>query len=263
MHFSWLPADRRSRFLTTGGSRLERATVETEALDTRHPPKVSEDSPPGAVVDWALGRFADRRMILTTAFGMEGCALIDMLAARAGRFTVVYMDTGFFFPETLELLDRLAERYGHLEFVNRGTKLTPEDQARRHGDRLWERDPDLCCRLRKVEPLAEVLTGVDVWMTGLRRTQSAERRALRVAEWDWQYDVLKVNALANWERKDVWEYIQAHDVPYNQLHERGYPSIGCTHCTAPVPGSSVTEYSRAGRWAGRSKSECGLHGYGI
>ncbi|MFQ5491860.1 MAG: phosphoadenosine phosphosulfate reductase family protein [Phycisphaerae bacterium] len=84
-----------------------------------------------------------------------------------------------------------------------------------------------------------------------------------MVEWEWKYDLLKINPLARWERRDVWDYIQAHQVPYNRLHEQGYPSVGCTHCTQQVPGAKVTDYSRSGRWAGQTKSECGLHGYGI
>ena len=128
--------------------------------------KVSEQSDPGVLVDWMLGRFADRRMIMTSAFGMEGCTLIDLIAARAPVFTVAYLDTGSFFPETLDLLARLRERYPHLDFVNRGTTLTFEEQAASFGDELWKRDPDLCCRLRKVEPRAEIMKDVDVWVTG-------------------------------------------------------------------------------------------------
>ena len=224
---------------------------------------VSESSSPTALVDWALHRFADQRTILTSAFGMEGCALIDMVARRVSAFTVVYLDTGFFFPETIGLLGRLVERYSHVDFVNGGTTLTLQEQQDRHGENLWRRDPNTCCWLRKIEPMAAVMEGGDVWLTGLRRSQSPTRQHLRVVEWDWKYDLLKVNPLAYWERKDVWEYIQKHDVPFNELHLRGYPTIGCTHCTAPVPGAGVTDYTRDGRWAGEEKTECGLHGDGI
>ena len=154
----------------------------------------------------------------------------------------------------------MVERYPHLTFVNRGTSLGIEEQAERYGDQLWKTDPQLCCRLRKVDPMYKVMAEVDVWITGLRRTQSATRAGLRVIDWDWRYQTLKISPLANWERSDVWDYVKEHDVPYNELHEQGYPSIGCTHCTAPVPGSSLGEYSRAGRWSDVDKTECGLHG---
>jgi phosphoadenosine phosphosulfate reductase len=220
---------------------------------------VGEESPPEAIVAWALRRFAGRELVVTTSFGMEGCALIDMVARHRVPVPVVWLDTMFLFPETYALRDRLAVRYPHLRFENRGTALTPEAQAEQFGPELWRQDPDLCCVLRKVEPMRRALHGVDVWLTGLTRSQGADRAALRVVEWDWQYQLVKVNPLAAWNRARVWEYVRAHDVPYNELHERGYPTLGCTHCTAPVPGAGPRDYSRTGRWAGTSKTECGLH----
>lgn len=224
---------------------------------------LNQDSPTEELIAWTLGRFAHQNMVMTTSFGMEGCALIDMYAAHGKPVTVIYLDTMFFFEETYDVRDRLVERYPHLKFVNRGTTLTPEEQAAKFGQEMWKSNPNLCCKLRKVEPMAEALAGVDVWITALRRSQSAERATLRVIEWDWKFQVLKINPLAKWQRPQIWEYIQSHHVPYNPLHERGYPTIGCTHCTSPVPGASVTDYTRVGRWNGRTKTECGLHGDGI
>lgn len=224
---------------------------------------IGEESTTEEIIGWSLERFADQRLVMTTSFGMEGCALIDMYAAHQKPLTVVYLDTMFFFPETYELRDRMIERYPHLEFVNRGTTLTPEEQAAVYGDELWKHNPDLCCKIRKVDPMVEVMNEVDVWITGLRRSQSNTRAAIKVVEWDWQYQVVKINPLWNWDRAQIWEYIQMHHVPYNELHERGYPTVGCTHCTKPVPGSRPGDYSRAGRWAGTGKTECGLHGAGI
>lgn len=220
---------------------------------------IADDSAPEDVIAWTLDRFAERRLALTTAFGLEGCALIDMVAAHGREVRVVWLDTHFLFPETYRLRDRLAERYPHLRFEKRGTGLTPEAQEALHGPELWRRDPDACCRIRKVDPLREVLAEVDVWMTGLTRSQSETRAATRVVEWDGQYQVLKVNPLVSWDRPRVWQYVRERGVPYNELHERGYPTLGCTHCTAPVAGASVTTYTRAGRWAGTGKTECGLH----
>ncbi|MCH8965299.1 MAG: phosphoadenylyl-sulfate reductase [Planctomycetes bacterium] len=228
-----------------------------------YPAQVGEDSPADQLIAWCMDYFGDRTLGVTTSFGMEGCALIDMIARTSRPLTVVYMDTMFFFKETYALRDRMIERYPHLEFVNRGTTLTPEQQASIHGPELWKRDSDLCCKIRKVDPMREVMKDVDVWITGLRRDQSKARANIRILEWDWQYQVLKFNPLASWSRKQIWEYIQANKVPYNALHEQGYPTVGCTHCTTPVPGSTIGEYSRAGRWVGTEKSECGLHGDGI
>ncbi len=225
--------------------------------------RVSPDSEPGRIVAWALERFANQRTIVTTQFGMEGCALIDMCARTRKPIEVVYLDTMFLFPETYALRDRLAQTYANITIINRGTELTPEQQTKQHGEALWEHNPDRCCRLRKVEPMARVMEDVDVWLTGLRRTQSATRANVQIIEWDWKYEVLKVNPLADWSRPQVWKYIQEHNVPYNPLHEHGYPTLGCTHCTKRVPGSSVTDYTRNGRWQGKGKTECGLHGDGI
>jgi phosphoadenosine phosphosulfate reductase len=220
---------------------------------------IHDDSPPERVVAWALERIAARTLVVTTSFGMEGCALIDMVAAHRRPVRVVYLDTMFLFPETYALRDRMVERYPHLTFENRGTSLTPAEQERRFGPELWRRDPDACCRLRKVEPMRAALAGADVWIAGLTRSQSASRAALEVVAWDWQYQVVKVNPLASWSRAQIWEYVRTRGVPYNELHERGYPTIGCTHCTVPVPGSALGEYSREGRWTGEPKTECGLH----
>lgn len=222
-------------------------------------PRASEASSPQEIVAWTLNRFAHQRMIMTTSFGMEGCALVDMYARHQQPMTVVYLDTMFFFPETYALRDRMAERYPMMDFVNRGTTLTPEQQADIYGDELWKKDPHLCCHLRKVAPMAEVMKDVDVWITGLRRDQSSSRSHIRVVDWDWKFEVLKISPLAHWDRRKVWEYVKANDVPYNILHEKGYPSIGCVQCTQCVAGLEVGEYTRAGRWSDTDKTECGLH----
>ena len=221
--------------------------------------EIGEDSPPERVVAWMLGRFAGRRLVMTTAFGMEGCALIDMIARHDVPLDVLYLDTGFLFRETLELRDRLAQRYPRLRFENRGIALTPEAQDALYGPELWARNPDACCELRKVEPMRQALAGVDVWVTGLMRSQSASRAGLRVAEWDWKYQLLKVHPLAGWDRARVWDYVRQQNVPYNELHDRGYPTLGCTHCTLPVAGNVTGEYTREGRWRWLEKNECGLH----
>ncbi|MDX1383681.1 MAG: phosphoadenylyl-sulfate reductase [Thermoanaerobaculia bacterium] len=217
------------------------------------------ETPTEDFVCWTLERFKGWRRVFTTSFGMEGCALVDMYARRTESFEVSYLDTGFFFDETYELIERMRERYPHVAFVDRGTRLTPEAQAEAYGDELWKTDPDRCCQLRKVEPLRALMGRADIWISGLRRSQSPTRAGIRLVEWDPRFDVLKLNPLTYWERSDVWSYVQKHDVPYNPLHERGYPSVGCTHCTVPVNGLRVGEYTRLGRWNGRDKTECGLH----
>jgi phosphoadenosine phosphosulfate reductase len=216
---------------------------------------------PEETVAWAVGRFGPR-LIVTTGFGMEGCVMIDMLWRQAGAngsVPVHYLDTHFLFPETHALRERLEARYPGLVFINSGTALTPAQQEAAHGPALWASHPDRCCELRKVEPMRRLLSGAEGWMTAVRRSQSAERSATNPVEWDGRFGVTKISPLAHWSRERVWDYAVANGVPYNELHEQGYPTIGCTHCTKPVPGALVTDYSRAGRWAGTGKTECGLH----
>jgi phosphoadenosine phosphosulfate reductase len=133
---------------------------------------------------------------------------------------------------------------------------SPEEQERIQGPALWLGSPDQCCNLRKVEPLRRKLGELQAWITSIRRDQTADRASAGKIEWDEKFGLVKINPIADWNSKQVWQYIREHDVPYNSLHERDYPSIGCTHCTRAVrPG----EDPRAGRWAGMSKTECGLH----
>lgn len=239
----------------------EPSPVEAEARDDQG---LCEYSKPGDLISWALDRFRGRNILTTTAFGMEGCALIDMIARAGGGIDVVYLDTHFFFRETLELRDRLIRRYPNMRFINGGTGYTPDQQAIDHGPDLWKRDPDLCCKIRKVDPMRDVMRGRDVWITGLRRSQSQTRAGLKVIQWDWKFHVLKFSPIAHMERAEIWQYVQDNDVPFNELHLRDYPTVGCTHCTSPVPGSSPADYSRDGRWKGQGKTECGLHfGEGI
>lgn len=224
---------------------------------------VGESATAETLIPWVFERFADQRVVMTSQFGMEGCALIDMLARHANGLKVVSIDTEFFFPETYQLRDRLIRRYKNIDFVGVTPALSPEQQAVVHGDELWKRNPAQCCMMRKVEPLRRVMQDVDVWVTALRRSQSKTRAKIKKVEWDWQYQVVKINPLAEWSRDDVYAYVKQHDVPYNPLHERGYPSIGCVQCTERVAGASATDYSRGGRWSAFEKTECGLHGDGI
>jgi phosphoadenosine phosphosulfate reductase len=174
------------------------------------------------------------------------------------RTPLFYLDTDFLFPETYELRDRIVQQYGlaPAQVIQVKSRLTPEQQAAEYGEALWVRDPDRCCELRKVEPLIRILGGYRAWITGIRRDQAPTRAQARVIEWDQKFGLVKVNPLAAWTTADVWTYIKANGVPYNPLHDRHYPSIGCTHCTAPVlPG----EDPRSGRWKNFGKTECGLH----
>lgn len=213
-----------------------------------------EGCPPEEILAEAAARFGPR-LAFATGFGAEGCVLVDVIARHRLQVEVLTLDTGLFFPETRRLWRELEERYG-LTIRAVRPRLAVEEQAAAHGARLWERDPDACCRMRKVEPLAEALDGLDAWVAAIRREQTPERRHARVVERDRRFGLLKVNPLAAWTHARVREYVREHDVPVNALHARGYPSIGCWPCTTPV---RAGEDPRAGRWRHGEKTECGLH----
>ena len=207
------------------------------------------------ILRWAVERYG-RRLTFSTGFGPEGCALIDMIARHDVPIDLFTLDTGLLFPETRELWSELQDRYGVT--IRGGRPIqTVQEQAATHGDKLWERSPDSCCKLRKVFPLRAQLARVDAWVTAIRREQTPQRANAMTVEWDEKFAIAKVNPLVRWTKTDVWSYLDAHGVPYNRLHDRDYPSIGCTHCTTAV---SDGEDERAGRWRGISKTECGLHG---
>ncbi|MBX6350199.1 MAG: phosphoadenylyl-sulfate reductase [Clostridia bacterium] len=214
-----------------------------------------EEAPPEEIVRWAVETFHPR-IALACSFGAEDVALVDMAARVREGVRVFYLDTGLHFPETYDVRDRIRARYP-IELIRVAPALTVAEQAEIHGPELWRRDPDACCRMRKVEPLRAFLKGYDAWITGIRREQAPTRAAARPVEWDAKFGLVKVNPLVRWRAGDVWAYVLAHDVPYNPLHDQGYPSIGCMPCTTPVaPG----EDPRSGRWRGAGKTECGLHG---
>ncbi|HXM35466.1 MAG TPA: phosphoadenylyl-sulfate reductase [Pyrinomonadaceae bacterium] len=209
---------------------------------------------PEVILRWAIDQFG-QEVALATGFGAEGCVLVSMLADIDTRARIFYLDTDLLFPETYALRDQLEARYG-VRFEQRATGLSLAAQAARHGERLWERRPDECCRLRKVEPLRETLAGLHAWITAIRREQSPTRAATGIVERDAQFGLIKINPLASWSSQDIRDFIVEHDVPSNPLHEQGYGSIGCVPCTTPV---QIGEDPRAGRWRGTSKTECGIH----
>jgi phosphoadenosine phosphosulfate reductase len=182
------------------------------------------------------------RLYVACSFQKEASVILDMLVRiePAARFFV--LDTGVLFEETYETWRRVEAHYG----------ITIDRYTGEWVDRLWESDPDACCGMRKVEPLERALTGVDAWITGLRRDQAPARAGTPKLAWDDAHGKWKAAPLAGWTDKDVWRYIVANDVPYNPLHDKNFASIGCTHCTVPGAG-------REGRWAGTDRIECGLH----
>jgi phosphoadenosine phosphosulfate reductase len=203
----------------------------------------------GDVLDAALERLHPS-LALACSFQKEESVLLDMLLEREPKARVFTLDTHVLFPESYALWRELEQRYGIRIEVFEGPSLGR--QAATHGEALWERNPDLCCSIRKVAPLAEALSGLDGWITGVRRDQAPSRAGTPKLGWDDRHELWKACPLADWTDNDVWAYVRERELPVNPLHDRGYASIGCTHCTAPGAG-------RDGRWVGSGKTECGLH----
>ncbi len=207
------------------------------------------------ILKWAYGHFGDE-LVYACSFGAEGMVLIDLISQVKEDARILFLDTNVHFPETYRLIERAKARYPRLRIEMIQPELTLSEQAAKYGEELWARDPDKCCQLRKVEPLARALTGTRAWLSGLRREQSPTRAKTQFVNLDHKFQSIKICPLIHWTWKDVWNYIMDHRLPYNELHDHGYPSIGCMHCTLPVGEGGD---SRAGRWAGFGKTECGLH----
>ncbi len=214
-----------------------------------------EGKHPEEALRWAFDTFGDRVALAQSFGGASGAVLMDIAAKLKPSVKVFYLDTDFLFPETYANIEEAKRRYG-IQPIAYKSLLTPEQQAAQYGPELWKRDPDRCCELRKVEPNARALQGLDAWITGIRRDQAGARSAIGIVEWNEKFGLVKINPVAHWDKKQVWDYILKHKVPYNALLDKGYKSIGCTYCTRAV---GANEDERAGRWAGTDKIECGLH----
>ena len=208
-----------------------------------------ERLPAEDVLRWAAEEFGDG-LCLSCSWQKQSSVLVHMASELDLDVDIVELDTHLFFKESYETRERLVERYG-LSLVVPDV-ITIAEQHKREGPNLWETNPDRCCHIRKVEPLIQALEPYDAWVSGIRREQSPSRAGVRKLERSERYGVWKIQPLADWSEKDVWRYIVDNDVPYNDLHDRGYSSIGCTHCTRPGD-------AREGRWAQTDKVECGLH----
>ena len=209
---------------------------------------------PERILRWAVTEFHPL-LTMATAFGAEGCCLIHLLAEIEPGVRIFNLDTGYQFPETLRLRERIKRRYGiEVEFIR--PELTVQEYEAEHGGPLYRLRPDQCCHDRKGLPLRAAVFGYDAWLSAIRRDQTSHRAAAGVVQWDAKFSLVKVNPLLFWTKNDVWQFILDHDVPYNPLHDQGYPSIGCWPFTRPV---GAGEDERAGRWSGTAKKECGLH----
>lgn len=213
-----------------------------------------EDASPFDILAWASETFGEG-LAIVTSFQITGIAALHMLQRIAPSTPVLTLDTGLLFPETQDLIKDLERRL-QLDLRRIKPRQTPRQQARDYGDRLWERNPDRCCHIRKTIPLREALIGFEAWVTGLRRDQSAGRAGTPILSRDSRSGLVKLSPFANWSEAQVWAYIREHDLPSNKLHRVGYPSIGCWPCTKA---SAENADGRSGRWANRAKSECGIH----
>ncbi|WP_082093285.1 phosphoadenylyl-sulfate reductase [Demequina sediminicola] len=204
------------------------------------------------IADWAVATFGDH---LIVAASMQDTILPHMFGTRHEGVDVLFLETGYHFAETIETRDEAARRFP-ITIVNAESELSIEQQTAKYGKDLFATDPNLCCQLRKVEPLKRALSGYDAWVTGVRRVDAVTRSEMPVVSWDAKHGLVKINPLALWDDAAVENYQNQHDLPRNPLVAAGYPSIGCEPCTRKVaPG----EDPRAGRWAGQNKTECGLH----
>lgn len=204
------------------------------------------------VIRWAAATFGDR-ICLTSS--MSDAALIHLVSKVKPGIDVLFVDTGYHFAETVGTRDAVEAVYP-VNVIDVTPSRTVEEQEAALGPRLFGRNPDLCCHLRKVEPLGRALEGYMAWFSGIRRDETASRRDRRVVEWDRKRGMVKVNPILDWSQDDMDNYIEDNGVLVNPLHHDGYPSIGCAPCTRPVaPG----EDPRSGRWAGMGKTECGIH----
>ncbi|WP_433027760.1 phosphoadenylyl-sulfate reductase [Actinomycetospora sp. CA-053990] len=205
------------------------------------------------ILAWAAETFGEG---LIVASNMQDAVLVELGAAARPGVDVLFLETGYHFAETLGTRDAVAQTYG-VTIVQAEPELTVAEQDATYGKDLFNVDPGACCNMRKVEPLRKTLARYDAWVTGVRRVEAPTRAATPLVTWDERHDLVKINPIAHWTDEQMDAYIREHAVLVNPLVEAGYPSIGCAPCTAkPAPGADP----RSGRWAGFSKTECGLHG---
>jgi len=240
-----LSGDDRGAPRVPGQEELEHLRQESLRLETATPEEI---------VAWAVRQYFPK-LTMATAFGPEGCVILSILAKIEPRVYVFNLDTGYQFKETLELRDRIAQRYGIAVDLQQ-PELSADEYERLNGGPVYLRDSDKCCRDRKISVLHRAVKGYAAWMSGIRRDQSPHRAGAPIVGWDKKFGLVKISPLANWTNKDVWKRITDEDIPYNPLHDQGYPSVGCWPCTRAVLSG---EDERAGRWSGTSKTECGLH----
>ena len=220
-----------------------------------------ESAGPQQILRWVDNTFGNRA-IQMSSFGIEGMAIWDMYWSINPKARLATIDTERLFDESYELMQRIEKQYQVNIEVHKPDQREVRNMVRMHGLNLFYKGIEnrkLCCNIRKVQPLDKALSDADAWITGLRRDQGMKRTQIAVVEQDTKHDAYKINPLANWTMQDVREYVAKHEVPYNKLHDRGFPSIGCAPCTRAI---KPDEDERAGRWwweTDPDAKECGIH----
>lgn len=214
-----------------------------------------EPKKPQEIIAWAVQQFG-KTLAMTSSFGPESGALLHMVSKIDPGLAILFLETGYHFPETLEYKKQLAELFGLKQVRNlRADPAKREKVIADHAGVPYEKNPDLCCHINKVEPLDQALTGYKAWISGIRRKQTDFRKSIRIVE-AYEGGLYKISPLANFTSRDIWWYLKEHKIPQHPLYEKGYLSIGCWPCTRPIQDG---DDERSGRWAGKAKTECGIH----
>jgi phosphoadenosine phosphosulfate reductase len=226
--------------------------VDLRGLAERGAAELGQDASAEQVLAWAAETFGGRMIV---ASNMQDAVLVDLAAKAIPGVEVLFLETGYHFAETIGTRDAVEHVYD-VRIVNAQARRSVAEQDAEFGKNLFARDPNLCCAMRKVEPLTDTLAGYDAWATGVRRVEAPTRANTPLVTYDEKFGLVKLNPLAAWSDEDMETYIADHGILVNPLVSEGYPSIGCAPCTAkPLPGADP----RSGRWAGTGKIECGLH----
>ena len=236
----------------TGFQRVEPTETLLASLDAAS--QNLESAAPVEILQWAVENYAPN-FAMATAFGPEGMTMIHMLSTFAPETPIFNLETGYQFQETLELREKVKQRYGiEVQLVRPELDVVEYEQL--HGGPVYKSDHNNCCYDRKLSLLKKVANRLHCWSSAIRRDQSPDRAKAPIVGWDKKFGLIKVSPLANCSKKDIWNMILEYDIPYNPLHDQGYPSVGCWPCTRPI---GIGEDERAGRWSGTAKTECGLH----
>lgn len=214
-----------------------------------------ESKTPQEIIQWSVKEFSPK-LAMTSSFGPESGTLLHMVSVINPAMPVLFLETGYHFPETIEYRNRLVQLLGLTQVID--LKADPEKKAKAVADyqgKPYEQNPDYCCQINKVEPLDLEVKNYDAWMSGIRRRQTDFRKSIRIIE-EYEGGLFKISPLANFTSRDSWWYLKEHKIPQHPLYEKGYLSIGCWPCTKPV---QAGDDERSGRWAGKNKTECGIH----